>query len=254
MNFLSRTALVVICLLIVFPLAVQAGSVMKVKSVTEAHKMMGREAPRSETVNVYYFDGGNMRGDLGDTLSVLFSSGDEAVKMVRHNPKVWMAMPLKGAVDSLVKEIEQKSGKEAAEQTRQMMETGMRLSAEVTPTDETREINGFKCKKYNVLMSMGMVRNEMEWWVTDEIDINYELLPYASWSQLASFPGFDEAAIEMGKIKGVTVKGVNKTLVMQDTIVSTTELLSVEKMDVPADKFKIPADYTEEKLQMGGAY
>lgn len=254
MSFLSRAALATICLLIMLPLAIQAGSVMKVKTVTEAHSMMGQDAPRSETVHTYYFADGNVRADLGDTLSMIYSTGGEAVKMLRHNPKSWMAMPLKGAIDSLAKELEEKRGKEAAEQMKRMMESSMRLSAEVTPTDETKEIKGFECRKYNVLMSMGMVKNEMEWWVTDDIDFDYELLPFASWSQLASFPGFEEATVEMAKIGGMTVQGTNRTLVMQDTIVTTTELLSAEKQDIDPAKFAIPEGYTQETLKLGGGY
>jgi hypothetical protein len=260
MRFLSRAALAAVCLLIVFSMSVQAGVVMKVKSLTEAHKLSlpgqpePRQVPETEAIHTYYFEDGSVRADLGDTLSMTYQTGGAAVAMMRHNPKTWTAMPMKGSLDSLARQLEETRGKQAAEQMKKVMESTFRLTAEVEPTDETKEIKGYECKKYNVTMSMGMVQNKMEWWVTDDIKFDHELLPFASWSQLAAFPGFAEATAELAKINGMTVQGTNKTLMGADTIVTHTQLLEVNETDIPPSQFKVPEEYERQPFELGGGY
>ncbi len=130
---------------------------------------------------------------------------------------------------------------EMAAQMEKMMEQ-MLGSLEVTRTEETQEINGYKCTK--VLVSM--MGNVSDYWVTKEVK-DYAVLigkleKYKDVFSKNQFLKNMTSGFEMQKkIDGFPIKTVNKMMGME--IVSET--IKVESKSIDAALFMPPKDFTK---------
>jgi hypothetical protein len=127
---------------------------------------------------------------------------------------------------------------------KKMMETMMQ-SMRVTPTNETKLIDSYMCKKY--LMNFMMVNSE--YWVSKDVK-GYEELKAIGQKMTKSFdknPMLKQMNIAgmMDKIDGFPVQTVSQ--IMGGTI--TTTLLKIEKKSLNDDLFKVPAGYTLKQTQ-----
>jgi hypothetical protein len=117
---------------------------------------------------------------------------------------------------------------------------GMSEGIQVTPTEETKTIEGYKCKKFDVsAMSM-----KSEYWVTKDVEVYDELK--AIWARLAkSFeanPMLSQMNVMgvMNKMQGFPIQTV--TQVMGGQTISTVK--KIEKKNPSEDLFKVPQGYT----------
>jgi hypothetical protein len=129
-------------------------------------------------------------------------------------------------------------------QQKKMMESMMQ-SMQVTPTNETKTINGYKCRKY--LVSVMMVNSE--YWLSKDVK-GYEELKAIGEKMAKSFesnPMLKQMNIAgmMDKLDGFPVQVVSQ--VMGGTITNT--LVKIEKKSLSDDLFKVPAGYTMKKTQ-----
>jgi len=113
-------------------------------------------------------------------------------------------------------------------------------SMQVTPTEETRTIEGYKCRKYEVsVMSM-----KSEYWVAKDV-AGYEELKAIGERMAKSFEAnpmlrqMNTTGI-MNKVQGFPVQVVNH--VMGGQTIRT--LKKIEKENLSEDLFKVPGDYT----------
>ncbi len=125
---------------------------------------------------------------------------------------------------------------------RKMMESMMQ-SMQVTPTNETKTINGYKCTKY--LVSFMMMNGE--YWLSKDVK-GYEELKGIGEKMAKSFEGNPmlkqmNIAAMMDKLDGFPVQTV--TQVMGGTITNT--LVKIEKKSLSDDLFKVPAGYTSQQ-------
>jgi hypothetical protein len=126
---------------------------------------------------------------------------------------------------------------------RKMMESMMQ-SMQITPTDETKVINGYKCKKYmvNFMMMNG------EYWLSKDVK-GYDELKAIGAKMAKSFENNPmlkqmNIAAMMDKLDGFPVQTV--TQVMGGTITNT--LVKVEKKSLSGDLFQVPAGYTAKPM------
>ncbi|MHC1729686.1 MAG: DUF4412 domain-containing protein [Syntrophobacteraceae bacterium] len=127
------------------------------------------------------------------------------------------------------------------EQMSKMM--GSMMAIQVTPTNETKTIAGYKCRKTN--MTMAMVQGE--YWVSKDVK-GYEELRVVG-AKLAAALDKNPMLRQMNvagmieKLDGFPVQTTNK--VMGGTIVST--LKKVEQKSLDPALFVVPKDYALDK-------
>jgi hypothetical protein len=110
----------------------------------------------------------------------------------------------------------------------------------IIPTNETRKIAGYDCKKYNMQVMMVQI----EYWVTQDIDHYKELKKIGE--KMAK--GFDKNpmmqhmnfAAHMKQMDGFPVQTITRTP-MGGSIIST--LKHIEKKNLSDDLFQVPSDY-----------
>jgi hypothetical protein len=131
----------------------------------------------------------------------------------------------------------------------------MEITAEVIPVEETKEINGYKCKKYNIKQKISMAEINSVAWVTEDIKVDHEMMNLLTSAVKVMFKGFTKSLEEMAKIKGVTVYSEGKVLAMGTEINTTTSLLEAGEKEAPEGTYDIPEDYSKvayQLPQMGG--
>ena len=123
----------------------------------------------------------------------------------------------------------------------QMAEEMMK-DMKVTPTKETKEIAGYKCKKYNVTV-MGM---KMEHWLSKDVK-GYKEFKAINEKIFKKNPKLRQ--MNMGGMsgkEGFPVKTVSNMMGMK----TTTTLKKIEKKSLSKNLFKVPKGYELKKLKM----
>jgi hypothetical protein len=126
---------------------------------------------------------------------------------------------------------------------RKMMESMMQ-SMQITPTDEAKTINGYKCRKY--LVSFMMMNGE--YWLSKDVK-GYEELKAIGAKMAKTFEGNPmmkqmNIAAMMDKLDGFPVQTM--TQVMGGTVTNT--LVKMEKKSLSDDLFKVPSGYTPKAM------
>ncbi len=138
---------------------------------------------------------------------------------------------------------EGKDGEAFSKMMKQMMG-----ETKIIPTDETRKIAGYDCKKYNMQVMMVQI----EYWATKDIDHYKELKEIGE--KMAK--GFDQnpmmqhmnLAAHIKQMDGFPVQTITRNP-MGGTIIST--LKHIEKKKLSNDLFQVPSDY---KLTESGMF
>ena len=131
-------------------------------------------------------------------------------------------------------------------QMQQQMMKNMMGNIQVTPTDETRQIAGYNCRKYLV---SGMMMNS-EYWLSKDVKGYEEVKDIGK--KIAGI--FDEnpmmkqmnIAGMMGQLDGFPVQMVMH--IMKGT--STTTLKKIEKKTLDKSLFSVPEGYTQTQSKM----
>ena len=125
----------------------------------------------------------------------------------------------------------------------------MAMTAKVTPTDETRTINGWETRKWDVELSnkMGM-QISTDAWVTQDIDTDLDTFKTLTRQIAALQPGGDDWIDELLKLDGVPVLQETTMNMMGSTVASREQLVSVKKQAAPAGTFEVPAGYEAQEF------
>ncbi len=134
----------------------------------------------------------------------------------------------------------------AIEEKKDMMAKMMNDSMKVTPTKETKEISGYKCKKYNVTI-MGA---NTEYWVSKDVKgldefkgMNKKMEKIAEKSPMLKRMNM---AGMMNKLDGFPVQTVMNIM----GINTITTLKTIEKKSLDKELFKVPKDYKLKEMKM----
>jgi len=144
--------------------------------------------------------------------------------------------------------------KPGLDQMRAMME---QTKVRVEPTDETREINGWNCRKYRVVKT-GMMEIEQEIWAAEDVDLDLDrYTDLMSLSGPEGLLGDSEAGraqrAEMDKIKGYPILTKLKMQLMGTSMESESEVRIIRREPMAAGLFEVPSDYKEREMNMPGA-
>ena len=122
------------------------------------------------------------------------------------------------------------------------MPEGMMKDMQVTPTNETRKIAGYKCKKYIVTV-MGM---KSEHWLSKDVK-GYEEFKAIYKKILKKNPGLKQMPMTgMSGKEGFPVETVSNVMGMK----TTTTLKKIEKKSLSKELFKVPRGYKLRELKM----
>jgi hypothetical protein len=226
--------------LMVFALPALAGAdvFMKEKLHTGGMTVMGQSQPvQDKTVTVWIVKD-KMRRDQGDTSSIAKLDNDKVIiYQLNHSKKTYTELSIGS------NELQDASSAMAGD-----------LKVKITPTDESKKIGNWNCKKYLQEMDLGMMPMVSEVWASEDIKIPFrEFYEKLSSAMMAQQPGMkmpmESMQEEMKKIKGVPVLTITTMTVMQNTTVkSSRELLEIKEDTAPAGIFEIPEGYTKQAM------
>ena len=215
--------------LFVFVLATAAQAGIYLESEVVAKGMPNR--PDGTSIDRSYYTSGAFRIELGSSRIIIMDFN--TMTMYHLDPGSMTYRETK------LNELADKMSNIDPEAQKKMM--GSILGTmQVTPTGETKTIEGYKCKKYNVsFMSM-----PSEYWVTKDVEAYGELKELYS-GMAKSFeanPMLSEMNVMgiMSKVDGFPVQIVRQS--MGGQTVSTVK--KMEKKNLSEDLFKVPKGYT----------
>lgn len=249
-NALVRVALLLamVCLL-----ASAASADTFIRQVTHSPElqMMGQTQPaRTDTGTIWI--GEDRVAMITDVNRKVVVRADKGVMyMIDNSAKKYTELPVDFGelVDSMVAEAAEGTPEPELEQAKQMMKQMMgEVKMTVTPTDSTMKIREWDTRKYisEITMNMGTTTSEM--WVTEDADVDFEVLWSAMSAMLAILPGFDDMVKEMSQIKGIPIKTSTTTTMMGQKMTTTNEVLEISTNDAPDGTYDVPEGYTKESF------
>jgi len=253
-NFKPAALLLTLVVVLAIPMMAQGAIYMKQLSHTDAFEMQGQQMPAKTDTIVTWVTENKGKMEMGDSATVLTLAEENAMYMINHKDKIYSKIPLDALGDvskMMAGEGATEQQKQQAEMMKQMM-SAMKISAEVEPTELTKEIQGYECTRYDVTMSMGMVDVKTEVWATDEINVNYDIYNKMNYFTMSSFPGFSQAMEQMKKVKGVAIETTGTLTMMGNSVPMYSRLLEFEEKKAPEGTFDLPEGYSEKPFTMPG--
>ena len=217
---------------------------------TDSGKVMGQNVPaRDDTVTVWLADGKAKMTSSDATMLIL--ADKDVMYVINNKDKTYSQMKLSEAGDITQLLKEQGVDVDNEEQMAMMkgMMSAMQMKAVVTPTDETKEIDGYECKKYDVDFTIGMGKVSSVYWVTPKIKIDYDMLYKVQNAMMLRMPGSLEAMEELQKMDGFPVLVETSANMMGGAIKSTTKLLKYAEESAPSGTFTLPEGYKETEMK-----
>ena len=244
--------LVTISLVLMFLLTglTRADIFMKQKMHTEGFQMMGQSQPAKDEITTIWITSDKLRSDNPEQ-SIIMRLDQNKMYMLDHAKKTYAEMPLeigKAMGDKIDQAMEEEGMDEQQKANMMGMMKGMtQMKLTVTPTDETKKIGEWNCRKYLQNLQTMMGPTEGEIWATEDLKVDPEL--YAQYRTAMMGKGgmfggaMEEMANEMKKIKGVPVLTITTVNMMGASMKSTQELLEFREGTAPSGYFNIPSGY-----------
>jgi hypothetical protein len=130
----------------------------------------------------------------------------------------------------------------------------MKPEVAVTPTGESRVVNGFNTTLTKVNIKMMGQDIAMDYWVSKEVGVSTEQLRRFTQAMFAGNPMLGELGERMAAIDGYPVRVESRVSVMGSTFGSWQEVQKVEKKSAPPGTYEVPEGYTRtDRFQMGEA-
>ncbi|MBN2202054.1 DUF4412 domain-containing protein [bacterium] len=231
-----------------------ADTKIRQKHHNDAFTVMGQTQPARDYEGTLWFGRDRARNDM-DKQSIIMRMDKGIVIVLNHENKTWSELPMD--MSKAISQATRESGEDVPEglpaEMQEMMKgmfKNMRFS--VTETAEKAVINGWNCRKYIQKVEGGMAPSTSEVWASTDVKLDYTMLAKMSASMMAMQPGLKEMVSdiqkETEKIKGMTVKSVTVSTVMNSKMKSSMELIEVKNdLTPPAGIYDPPAGYKKVK-------
>lgn len=233
---LLTLAILIIIALVFSPTLANADHVIKGKKHTDAFSMMGQSQPEKDEETTTWLGKDKMRQDVGD-LTTLIRLDINKMYIVNHSDKTYSEMNLPFSLEEIL-----------PAETKQMLDT-MDISSSITDTGETQTINSWNCKKYLIEISVSMMGMsmpiEMKIWTSKDLGVNLKEFKELYTKTLAANPMLKDFIPDFEKMEGFPVLTEFSMDMMGAQQKSREEVLSVEKMGVPAGTYDLPEGYTK---------
>jgi hypothetical protein len=215
-------------------LSLSADIYVKSKTHTDAMQMMGQTTPASDSVSETWI-GDNALAMIGANNITIIDLGKSTFTMANTKAKTYVETPL--PIDFAKLLPPQMAS----------MASMMIMSATVTETSETKTIGAWKCKGYDMTMTiMGMPMKTRVWATTD---VPFDAAKFAEKFMPAMTKGMmrldDNSIKEMMKIKGYQIATETNAEMMGAKIHTTSEVVEITKKSAPAGTYAVPAGFTK---------
>lgn len=226
---------ILLCLLAATPAVTGADSLFTVKSHTDAFQVAGQKQPAKDNQVKIWVSGDKLRRDDGEQTMILRFDRSR-LYMVNHETKSYSEIPL--PID--IRKMMPKGSEAMADQ----IANGMKLTVQVTPKSETKKVNQWNAKRYDVTIQSAMgMKISSTMWVSKEID-GYLPLNRLSATLASLQPGSAAWVKELEKIDGYPVLQESSIDALGAKFGTREELLAVEEKPAPDGTFEPPAGYT----------
>lgn len=203
-------------------------------TLTSREQGVGDQSERRGTVTMWIGDRVIARDD-GRSTAIL---RDGELVLVDHESRSYSVLALPVDVPSLIPP----ERREIAGQMMQMM----RMDAEITPTDERREIGGWDARRYRVQLTNPMgVAVAMDLWLSEEVELPAARVKELSRALGEVQPGGGGWVAELTALPGFPVLQETRLTVGGDQMTSREELVSIEQKPAPAGVYAPPEEYEE---------
>lgn len=251
-NALKTSGLFIILMCVAVPLAVHADVYIKQKNHTDAFQVMGQSQPAKDEIFVTWMGNNKARLDHGESVSIIVRLDKNVMYMINHDEMKYTELPVGGTEDIISSALSgaDLSDEEKAQAQKMIRGFGEMMKPKVTVTDtgETQKIKNWKCKKYNMTMTMMGATSTQEIWATEDIKIDYELYRTLGFSVMGQTPGAEDMLKEMKKIKGLTVMSTGSTSMMGTDVKSSQELVEFSEDSAPSGTYEVPEGYKKENM------
>ncbi len=248
----TKRIVVLLCglMLTVFAVQVQADMYLKQATHSDAFEMMGQKQPETNDTTIMWLTEDKSCYQT-PKMTFLVRADKGVMYMINNEEKSYVEMPVD--LMGMLVDAAEADDSEAGEQVKAMAESVMgSMKVTVTPTDETKEIGDWDSKKYDVEMSMMMMKGTQEIWATEDIDVDPVLFQASMNAAMGQMPGFEGVLEEMKKIEGIPVESTLEMAVMGQTMKTTTKVLEAGEKDAPAGTYDLPTGYTKTEGMMPG--
>ncbi|MCP4900425.1 MAG: hypothetical protein GY906_25965 [bacterium] len=201
-------------------------------SHTDAFSMMGQDTPAKDEEVITWLTENMMRVDQGDS-TMIVRLDQKKMFMINHVDKTYNALDVPVDMAKLMPPG-------MAEGMMQMMN----FTATVTPTDETKTIDGRKAQRYDINLTSQMVQMKMTSWATKDVDFKFEWARDMALEMARMQPGMDSVLEEMSKIEGFVVAQDQVVSMMGNEMNNNEKVISITDANAPAGTYDPPADYT----------
>jgi hypothetical protein len=212
-----------------------ADSLLTMKSHADAFQVKGDTQPAKDTEVRIWVAGDRVRRDEGDT-SMILRLDRNKLFLVHHPEKTYNELSLPVDFVRLMPK-----GKEDLGRT---WEQRMKLTVKVTPSSETKKINGWSAQRVqmDVLSAMGMKIGTTLW-------ISKDVAAYAALNRLTAAlaalqPGAADWSQKLSQLDGFPVLKEDDVDALGARFKTREELVSVETKDAPAGTYDPPVGYT----------
>ncbi len=233
--------------------AVSADVYSKTVTVTDAFEMQGQVMPASADTAVSWMTDGMAAMQAGNS-RIILRADEGKFYMVDDDQKAYVEMP-SDVFGAMLEEVTEEDAA-MADSVRDMMERmGQDIGVTIQKTDETKKIREWNATKYDIVMTLPMGKIEMENWITQDVEFDWNLMRALNMGSLAMFPGIESVFDEIAKLEGVTVTNISTMVMMGTPVTSTTEMIEYEgDREAPEGIYEIPEEYTKKDRQsmMGG--
>jgi hypothetical protein len=222
-------------LALALPVTAGADTLYTMKSHTDAFKMGGESQPAKDSQVKVWAAGDRLRRDEGDQ-SMILRLDKSRLYTVDHADKTYSEISL--PID--IRKMMPKGTEAMADQ----IAAGMKVTVQVTPRDETKKINQWNARRYDVTVQSAMgMKIATTLWVSKEIE------GFAGFNKLAGTmaslqPGSGEWVKQLEKIDGFPVLTESQVDALGAQFSTREELVSVETKAAPGGTYDLPAGYT----------
>lgn len=225
-----------------------ADDYLKIRHVSEAYEVMGQKQPASEEIVETWLSTDKARMNTSESSSVILRGDRQMIYILDHAQKTYSELPMN--VGQAMSDMFGEMGgtEEQAQMMAQMMGAMMKINAKVVETGETRTVNQWNCRVYQMTLEMPMGATVSEICATEELGVDMGLYHKVGNAMMAGQQGFQEMLREMEKIKGISVLTTSTANVMGATMKTSEELLEHKKMSAPEGAFDIPAEYRKQSF------
>jgi hypothetical protein len=230
-----RRAILSVLLLALAVLPAGADTLFTVESHTDSFQVAGQKQAAKDTQVKIWVAGDKMRRDEEDQ-SMILRLDKSRLYLLNHEDKTYSELTL--PIDL------RKMMPPGSEAMADQIANGMKLTVQVTPRNETRKVNQWNAKRYDVAIASAMgMRIATTMWVSKEVE-GFPPVNRLAATIAALQPGAGAWVKELEKIDGYPVLQESSVDALGAKFGTREELQAVETRDAPAGAFEPPAGYT----------